>query len=451
MSTESKTASGTTPIFDRFPMLGKALKNSGWIFGCGVLSNITAFVASVMAARYLDVSEIGAIGYAASIVAMLRIFVSLGIDEVACREISQEPDSSPQVIKSSFIIRMTAAAITIPAIVAFALLLTPQAIQGRAYILVVMSLGLLAVPFSSASIHYASHLRSVVPQRINAILAILFMVMVAVGVQQQFTTLYFVWLIVAQQALGGLIVYWVYKSNETTDAEWPLVRKTSKSLIRDSWPQTLSGFGILIQAYSDQIMLGEMQGLNSVAQYGVALKMTTVMAFAPLAILASLLPSLSRRFKSDRNKFWVGFHQANRLASILCLVIVTTVYFVGAKLVLLTFGDQYSGAATLLSIMSIRILLTCLGILRGSFLVNANILQYSMLTVLIGTVLNILLNLKLIPTHGEFGAVYASLISFFVTTVVVDLLFSETRQAMLVAIRGWAFPFLNYENQAFRI
>ncbi|WP_186776099.1 flippase [Rubripirellula reticaptiva] len=432
-------------------MLRKALKNSGWIFGCGVLSNITAFVASVMAARYLDVTEIGAIGYAASIVAMLRIFVSLGIDEVACREISQEPDSSPQVITSSMAIRLTAAAITIPAIVAFALFMTPQAIEGRAYILVIMSLGLFGVPFSSASIHYASHLRSAVPQRINATLAILYMAMVAIGVQQRLSTGYFVSLIAAQQALGGLIVYWIYRSNEITDARWSLVRKTAKSLLHDSWPQTLSGFGILIQAYSDQIMLGEMKGLDSVAQYSVALKMTTVMTFAPLAILASFLPSLSRRFKSDQNSFWIGFHQANRLASILCVAIVTIVYFIGAKLVLLTFGDQYSGAAVLLSVMSMRIFLTCLGIIRGSFLVNANILQYSMLTVLIGTVLNILLNLKFIPSHAEFGAVYASLISFLVTTVIVDLLFSKTRQAMLIAMRGWAFPFLNYENQVFRI
>ncbi|TWU47565.1 Polysaccharide biosynthesis protein [Rubripirellula tenax] len=435
----------------RFPILGQAFRNSGWIFACGILSNATAFVASVLVARHLGATEIGAIGFAASIIAIVRIFASLGLDEVALREISQDPGSSARIIHSCLLIRFASTILVLPAIAVTALVFTPDALQGRVFILLLLSIGLIGVPFSSASIFYASRLRASVPQIINASLAIIYMIAVALGVYLQWSVIYFVSVISIQQILSGWIVYQFYRSEMRPTENWKSVQRTTKSLIRDSWPQTLSGFGILVQAYSDQIMLGEMSGLDSVAQYSISLKMTGVLAFMPLAILTSFMPSLSKRFKADRELFWVGFHQANRLASVVCLALITIVYLVGAKLVLATFGIEYLGASALFFVMSLRICLTSIGVLRSSFLVNANILRYSLLTVIAGTVLNIVLNLLWIPNHHEFGAVYASLVSFSVTTIVIDLCFLKTRQGMLIALRGWLFPFLNYKNQFLRI
>ena len=65
-----------------------------------------------------------------------------------------------------------------------------------------------------------------------------------------------------------------------------------------------------------------------------------------------------------------------------------------------------------------------------------NLMTYSMITMIIGTLVNILLNYIWIPSYHSTGAIWASIVSFFVTTFVIDFFYYKTRANCISMIKS---------------
>jgi Na+-driven multidrug efflux pump len=68
-----------------------------------------------------------------------------------------------------------------------------------------------------------------------------------------------------------------------------------------------------------------------------------------------------------------------------------------------------------------------MGVAKSSFITNESLFKYSLSTAVVGATVNIVLNYFLIPPFKSSGAIIATIISFFVSTFLMDLLFKETR------------------------
>jgi len=62
------------------------------------------------------------------------------------------------------------------------------------------------------------------------------------------------------------------------------------------------------------------------------------------------------------------------------------------------------------------------------------------LRVLIGVVINIVLNYLLIPQYGAIGAAYATIVSQFFTSVMLLLLFKSSRKYFFWQIQSFFYP-----------
>jgi O-antigen/teichoic acid export membrane protein len=104
------------------------------------------------------------------------------------------------------------------------------------------------------------------------------------------------------------------------------------------------------------------------------------------------------------------------------------------------YGQKYEGAAPLLALMSVRLLLAHFGIAKSLFFLRENAFGISLTGALLGCAINIGLNLAMIPIWGASGAVLASVISFFVTIFLADLLFTTTRRNFYLMVRALVTP-----------
>ena len=82
---------------------------------------------------------------------------------------------------------------------------------------------------------------------------------------------------------------------------------------------------------------------------------------------------------------------------------------------------------------------------KSIYLLNENLLNYSAMTMFIGTIINIFLNYYMIPNYGGIGATFASLISFFMTIFLIDFFYVRTRENAKLMV----FSVLSY-NSFFR-
>ena len=112
---------------------------------------------------------------------------------------------------------------------------------------------------------------------------------------------------------------------------------------------------------------------------------------------------------------------------IISLVVGLPIFIFGSNVVTFLYGIDYQPAGYLLSLMAIRLFFANYGVARGVFILNENLFKFSMTTMIIGTIVNVGLNLLLIPQYKAVGAIWATIVSFTVTIFLIDFLYPKTR------------------------
>ena len=77
-----------------------------------------------------------------------------------------------------------------------------------------------------------------------------------------------------------------------------------------------------------------------------------------------------------------------------------------------------------------------MGVARSAYILNENLMKFSLATMTLGTITNIMLNYLWIPEYGSKGAIIATIISFFVTIFLVDIFYSKTRKNVFLQFRA---------------
>ena len=159
--------------------------------------------------------------------------------------------------------------------------------------------------------------------------------------------------------------------------------------------------------------------------------------FIPMSIYISVAPVVTEAKLRGEKEFYERLLNLYRLMFILFILTAVPIFLFANQIVVVFFGAKYSPAGTLLALFSIRLFFTNFGVAKSLFIANENLFRYSLVTAVIGTLVNVILNYALIPRYASIGAIWATIASFAVTIFVVDIFYSKTRKnlrTMLVAI-----------------
>ena len=102
----------------------------------------------------------------------------------------------------------------------------------------------------------------------------------------------------------------------------------------------------------------------------------------------------------------------------------------------LIFGEMYKSSGLILKIHIWSSIFVFWGMASNRYFISENLQIYSLVRTLIGAVINILLNLYLIPRFGGPGAAVASLISFSTAGFFIDFFQKQTRMIFLMKLKS---------------
>jgi O-antigen/teichoic acid export membrane protein len=210
----------------------------------------------------------------------------------------------------------------------------------------------------------------------------------------------------------------------------------ARGFLKQGIPLGLSSITVLLMARLDQVMVDAFLGPDSLGQYSANLKIIEVSAFLPMVMHLVFFPDITRarrvsmEFFRSRLVFYcrVGF-------AIFCLNFIVFMLF-GGKATLLLLGDEFLTASALVGISSFRLFFTFMGMPRTAFLITEGLNSHILNTSLLGLFLNLLLNFLLIPIFGLYGAIYATLLSFFLSMYVMDLVNPKVRSIVFIQFKG---------------
>ncbi len=404
----------------------KILKNLSWLSGEHVCKTLIALPVSILVARYLGPEKFGTLSYAACLVGIFSPLAALGLSGIVVRDLVRKKHDVEKTLGSSFVLQFIGASVVTVLSIVTVLYLRP----GKPIVQLVVAIAAFRNVFAAFQV-IDYWFQSIVVSHHVAIGRVIATVMVAA------IKLMLVWyrasltmfaIATALETVFGVVFLWyAYRLNGQSLFHWKFSRARAKELLWESWPLTATGFAIVIQAYIDQVMLGQMLGDASVGQYSVAMKLIAAIAFLPIIMQKSWAPSVTAAKEQSEEAYSKRLSQLYQLMFGIFLLQGVPVFFLASPLVFYLYGPAYAQAGVLLSLLAFRLFFTNYGYARTVFITNEALFRHSMITAIAGTIVNVVANYFLIPHFGAEGAILATILSFTVTTFVLDAIAPSTR------------------------
>ncbi|MFC2149063.1 flippase, partial [Candidatus Auribacterota bacterium] len=187
--------------------------------------------------------------------------------------------------------------------------------------------------------------------------------------------------------------------------------KLCKYIFVESIPFGVANVFVIIFMQMDTVMLSKMTNASVVGNYNVAYKIIFAMMFFHTAYMISVYPAISKAFKESRGDLITTFEKTVKYFIILGLFTAIFVTFRANDIIHILYGDKY-----LLGVSALRCLIWCypfilLSTITADTLNSMNMTRVNMVFAALAAVLNIGLNLILIPRLSLIGAGIATIIT----------------------------------------
>ncbi len=366
-------------------------------------SRALAFIATVYIARRLGASAFGYLGFAAAIVAYFGRALSTGISEVGSREVARRPEDAQSIAAGGTLVRLVAAAFGVVAVVAISTIV-PEPRIGRV-VLALTGLSLISIAVDTSWVYKGTGRARRVGVALLAgqAIAVAFL-LVLIRAPNDVVRVPLIQLVADIVAAGYLAAPLISRAWLSPHVSEGLRLLKSSGLI------TLSRILRTLIVTIDVVMLGFMATSQQVGWYSAAYRIVFFVMAISYASHVAWLPAVTRAVAQKRSV------DAELSGSLRLSVVVTLPFVVGGimiapQLLRAVFGEEYVPAATALQLLLVSLFFIALhGPSRNVFLAY-NRLGLESWIMAAAVVVNVGLNITLIPRYGLNGAALATAIA----------------------------------------
>jgi O-antigen/teichoic acid export membrane protein len=373
---------------------------------------VVGLFVGIWVARYLGPEQFGAFSYALAFVALVTPLANLGLEDIVARDIVRDPTCKDETLGSSFAMKLVGGIVSVILAVVLVLALRPGDITSH-WLVGIVAAGTIFQAFGVIEIWFNSQVQAKYLVLARSLAFLLCSAIKVLLIVSSASLLAFAWIYVVELALGSIGLVIAYRSNGYRIRDWCYRWSRVRSLLRDSWPLLFSSIVITIYLRIDQVMLGQIMGSEEVGIYSVAVRFVEIWNFIPMAIFWSVFPAIVEARVSSEELLFGRLQQLYNLMAMAAYAIAIPVAFFAQWLVDNLYGEAYQRAGMMLALLIWANVFLNLEIARSAFLSSMNWTRLHFVTVLLGAVMNIGLNLALIPHYGGIGAVVASLVSYW--------------------------------------
>lgn len=177
-----------------------------------------------------------------------------------------------------------------------------------------------------------------------------------------------------------------------------------------AWPFGLAAVLYPIFFQVSTVMLKYMLGDAHAGKYGLAMQVMMAVYLIPTTIYQKfLLSKLNRWAVHDKRKFLVVYRKGNLGMPMLGLLIGLAVWLGARHLVPLVFGQKYAEVSVILGVLAICAPIRFLTTAVGSVMLTGGQMYFRVMAMGLAAVSTIVLNMFMIPAHGELGAAFSTL------------------------------------------
>ncbi len=188
-------------------------------------------------------------------------------------------------------------------------------------------------------------------------------------------------------------------------------RGETASLFRKAFPLGISALTSIGYFYVDTILLRPLQGEEAVGLYNAAYRLLVFAIMIPVLFNQVLLPVFSRIAGLDRRRFRRIFLRALLYMGVAGVPIAVGLAVLARPVLVLIYPETYARSASCLAVLAAAVALVFLTYPHVSALIAAGRQKTFAWISLAGLLINVVLNLLLIPPYSIEGAAWATVIT----------------------------------------
>lgn len=418
---------------------------------CKIGQSALSLLVTMIMARYLGPTNYGVINYAAAVVAFMAPVVQLGFGNIQVLILVEMPGEEGKVVGTTLLSSIIMALIGICGIVAFSMIVNRNDFQ----IIVVCTLYAIVLLLQGAELIQYWFQKKYLSKYYSIISLSAFAVASAYKVYLLTTGKSIVWFAVSNSIDYALILtvsIIVYR--KLGGQKLSFSGKFAFKMLEKSKHYILANLMIVIFTQTDRVMLQLMLNSEATGFYSAAATCSGMFNFIFTAIIDSARPTIFENLKKSHESFERSISMLYSVIIYLSLFVCILVTIFSGLIVHIIYGVQYDPSILTLKIAVWFIPFSFIGSVRDVWLLAENKQRWLPLINLSGAVLNVIMNLLLIPLMGINGAAIASLLTQFFANVIVSYLIKDVREGIYLIKDGlppqYIISFINMNRHRHR-
>lgn len=386
-------------------------KNTTVLFIATIIGYIFAFFTNMYSARYLGAEGFGIISLALAITGIFGIFTDLGLNTLTVREVSRNKGLRDKFVSNTLLMKILLSFLTFGLVVITVNILNYQQTVSNVVYLITLSVifgGIYAV-FNSIfqaeeKMEYIS-----IGNILNCVLLFLG-VMIAIYYQMEIIVFAAMYVVVSVLVLLYTVTAYLWKHH------LPQIKidlNFWKPTLKEALPFGITAVFVNIYFWISSVMLSFMDGTEAVGWYNAAYRLILFFIGLITVYMTSIFPAMSSFYKTSSESLKFAYERSFKYLLITSIPIAVGTTLISDRIILLVYGTGYIPAIIALQIMVWTLVFMFINTLSGYLMGSIN--QQMAVTKIsaIGAIINVALNVVLIPTLGYVGSSIATVLTEF--------------------------------------
>ena len=384
-------------------------KNISFLYNGEIINQILTLILIVFISRELGDVGLGKYSFAFSFASIFLLLADFGLPTLITKDIAKDHKSAQKYLSNTFTLKFFLNFITllVTVLIIFILKKDAETVILVALAGIAMFFYNFGGVFRSVLQGYEAMKYEVISKAVERIVAAglgIYLLLRGYGILSLFITL------ILSNAVYYILLYF-FTNKKISPINITFNWQIWKQTIKESFPFWLTLIFVSFYVRIDTIMLGFMKDYAQTGWYNAAYKIIDVFTRVLYLPIIALFPALAKSHKISIQKTKTLYEKSFYYMVAFALPAVIGLLMLSKKIIPLIYGNQFNNSIIVLQILGFSLFFTALNFLMGFLLNSIDKQKLFAITAGASTVVNILLNLILIPIYGYKGAGFATVAS----------------------------------------
>jgi len=389
----------------------RVAKNTSVLIIADLLKSMLYFILVIYIARYLGIAGFGKYSFAVNFTLLAGILPDMGLSYLYIRDVSRNRGKAKKYMSNFIAIKSVLSVITLSLIVTAINFMnypadTTLAVYGMAVYMILMSFHELFRSSFHAfeKMEYDAVVKIV--ERVILFSAGMYALFAGFGLMT--IVLVSVFAAIVGFGLSGFLMIWRFV-RPTISLDW----KFCKNSILKAFPFAMTVIFALIYFGIDSVMLSIMVGDAPVGIYNAAYNLILGVMIIPMAFSAAIYPIMSRYFETSKGSLKFLYEKSMKYLVLLAIPAGFVITLLASKIVDFLYGPEYNASVFALQLLVWGGVAWFVSMGISTTLRSVNRQKTMAWIATSAALLNIVLNIVLIPYMSFIGAGIATVITEF--------------------------------------